>query len=135
MNFKLMHPRCLACMVNFTVTESLEDISESVNKICNAVKYLRTNSSISEKFKDYVKQEIIDCKSYLYIDIPGKWNTTFKMLDRAEKLQKAFERLSEQEEEYKFEFDDKEMVGPPTCEDWDKACIYVKILKKFYELM
>ncbi|KAF7822623.1 zinc finger BED domain-containing protein RICESLEEPER 2-like [Senna tora] len=134
LNFKIMHPRCLACMVNLVVKESLEDISESINKIRNAVKYVKTHS-ISKKFKDCVKEENIYCKSSLYMDTPGKWNTTYKMLDRAEKLQKAFERLSEEDDEYKVAFDEQEMVGPPTCEDWDNARIHVKILKIFYDLM
>ena len=65
-----------------------------------------------------VAKEKIDFKGKLVLDVPTRWNSTYKMLEVALKCQKAFERYEEEDSKYSQYFldeeDGKKKFGPPT---------------------
>jgi hypothetical protein len=78
------------------------------------------------------------------------WDSVYMMLEKATKLQKAFERLMKEDSLYLSCFDppeedvqdfwgtkiEKEVFSrPPTQEDWDNARDLAKILRLFYKVM
>lgn len=59
------------------------------------------------------------------------------LLEDAEKFQKAFDRLEDEDTDYLVYFgavDDDKNVGPPNNQDWDNARVFVKFLKIFYNV-
>ena len=59
------------------------------------------------------------------------------MLEAAEKYEKAFERLDEDDPRYGLYFIDDgngSKVGPPDQYDWDNARTFVRFLKVFYHV-
>jgi len=52
------------------------------------------------KFKDRVEQEKIKCKALVCLDVTTRWNSTYLMIDRALKFEKAFKVLEEEELDY-----------------------------------
>ncbi|KAK3204270.1 hypothetical protein Dsin_018316 [Dipteronia sinensis] len=46
-----------------------------------------------QKFKSCAEKEKISSNKLLCLDVPTRWNSTYLMLDSAEKFQKAFERI------------------------------------------
>ncbi|TYK18971.1 zinc finger BED domain-containing protein RICESLEEPER 2-like [Cucumis melo var. makuwa] len=96
------------------------------------------------KFKACVKQEKIQCKALVCLDVATRWNSTYLMLEHAIKFEKAFKILKEEKEdsdfvEY-FEEDDwgNKRLGPPSVSDWltdvvESVKIYLYRLYDFYK--
>ncbi|XP_024016992.1 zinc finger BED domain-containing protein RICESLEEPER 4 [Morus notabilis] len=106
-------------------SEGLKEMHSSITAIRNAVKYVKSSLARLQKFKDCVKQEKVEYKGSLVLDVPTRWNSTYIMLDVAIKFQKAFDRYEEEDEKflgYFLEEDGgKRKVGPPMEEDWANA--------------
>ena len=80
----------------------------------------------------------IASKGFVCLDVPTRWNSTYMMLENAEKIQRAFERLHVNDAQYIRYFLDggsgKIILGPTDFEDWDNVKVFVKFLKLFYEV-
>ena len=90
---KYIHIRCCAHILSLIVKEELNEINDSILRICGAVKYVRSSPSRLAKFKGCVEQEIIKYKGLVCLDVETRWNSTHMMLETALKHQKTFELL------------------------------------------
>nr|XP_025680231.1 zinc finger BED domain-containing protein RICESLEEPER 1-like [Arachis hypogaea] len=70
-------------------------------------------------------------KASVVLDVPTRWNSTYLMLEAAEKFESAFSRLSYQDSFYLLALESK--GGPPDANDWKRAHAFVKFLKIFYD--
>ena len=135
---EFMHMRYCAHIVNLIVMEGLKSLHESIVKVRNAVRYVRSSPSRYDKFKACVEKVKIASKGCVYLDVPTRWNLTYMMLENAKKFQRAFERLRVNDAQYiRYFLDDgsgKKILGPPDFEDWDNVKVFVKFLKFFYEV-
>ncbi|KAK2641400.1 hypothetical protein Ddye_023163 [Dipteronia dyeriana] len=104
MNADHMLLRCSAHILNLIVIEGLKDYHESISKIHNVVRYVRGSPARLYKFKSCAEREKISSKKPLYLDVPTRWNSTYLMLESAEKFQKAFERLEDHDTQYFLDF-------------------------------
>ena len=146
-----LHLRCVAHILNLIVNEGLKDIDDCVGKVRNAVRYVRLSPSRLNLFKECVKEEKINCKTMLSLDVPTRWNSTYLMLDVATKYEKAFERFDEQDPMFKIDLEIKKTVeevgedgtkhevmrifdGRPTGDDWANARRFAILLHYFYDL-
>uniref|UniRef100_A0A3Q7H7X3 HAT C-terminal dimerisation domain-containing protein n=1 Tax=Solanum lycopersicum TaxID=4081 RepID=A0A3Q7H7X3_SOLLC len=68
----------------------------------------------------------IECDKMLSLDVPTRCNSTYLMLDTAEKFEKAFEMFDL--------YDDKSIAGSIKYEDWANVRNVTMFLEKFYEL-
>ncbi|KAF2289780.1 hypothetical protein GH714_038615 [Hevea brasiliensis] len=84
--------RCMAHIVNLVDMDGLKDVGESVLKVRNAVRYIRSFPTRLKKFKECIEYEKIDGKSSLCLDVSTRWNSTYLMLNTAQKYERAFER-------------------------------------------
>ncbi|KAG7943234.1 hypothetical protein I3843_15G028400 [Carya illinoinensis] len=146
---EFLHMRCCAHILNLIVRDGLKEYDQSIARIRAAVKYVKSSPQRWNTFKQCCDSEDITCKSSVCLDVPTRWNSTFMMLDRAEKFQKAFQRLEDEDSGYVKSLgeDDSEeddgvselgkggasKLGPPTMDDWDKSRLFVKFLKLFYD--
>ena len=76
----------------------------------------------------------ISNKSLLCLDVKTRWNSTNLMLDTTEKFEAAFVRLQYHDAKYKKKFEKEKIKGPPEKEDWNRARVFVKFLKMFYDV-
>jgi hAT family C-terminal dimerisation region/Domain of unknown function (DUF4413) len=148
---EFLHVRCCAHIVNLIVRDGLDEHDETIQKIRKAVKFVRSSPSRFEIFKKYVAKEQIDSKSLLSLDVDTRWNSTYLMLESAEKFERAFERLAREDPKYLLYFSDLEekeiedeevgtrrlkgkvkMASPPDEDDWNRARCFIKFLKLFY---
>jgi hypothetical protein len=56
---EFMHMRCCAHILNLVVTDGLKEVSDSIVKVQNAVKYVKSSPSRFEKFKAYMETKKI----------------------------------------------------------------------------
>jgi len=137
MNGDFMHIRCGAHILNLIANEGLEDISNSIVSVRNAVKYVRTSNSRLESFKRWVEVEKIT-RGSVVLDCVTRWNSTYLMLKSALKYKVAFDRMADMDKPYDAWFKEvdsnkKKRDGPPMAIDWDNARHMVRFLKAFYD--
>ncbi|XP_057985290.1 zinc finger BED domain-containing protein RICESLEEPER 3-like [Hevea brasiliensis] len=130
-NSDYLHMRCMAHIVNLVVMDGLKDVGESVLKVRNAVRYIRSSPARLKKFKECVEYEKIDGKSSLCLDVPTRWNSTYLMLNIAQKYERAFERYESQEPMFRLELGEN---GVPDFHDWSECRKMAEMLSHFYEL-
>ena len=116
------------------VQDGLKELDESVVKIRNAVRYVRSSPSRLLAFKQCVEKEKIEAKSSLCLDVETRWNSTYLMLEAAEKYEKAFERLLEDESKYVLYFDSDKCLGPSEGIHWQNVRVLIKFLRMFYQV-
>ncbi|KAL5580873.1 hypothetical protein UlMin_013315 [Ulmus minor] len=126
LNGDYMHVRCCAHILNLIVSDGLKELHHSISSIRVVVRYIAC-----------VAKEKIDFKGKLVLDVPTRWNSTYKMLEVALKYQKAFEMYEEEDSKYSQYFLDKEggkkKFGPRTKIDWANASRFVDFLRSFYQ--
>uniref|UniRef100_A0A3Q7J4X6 HAT C-terminal dimerisation domain-containing protein n=1 Tax=Solanum lycopersicum TaxID=4081 RepID=A0A3Q7J4X6_SOLLC len=93
MEGKHLHVRCMAHILNLIMQDGLKEIGHSIKKVRQMVKYVRSSSSRARNFLKCVEMQKIECDKMLSLDVPTRWNSTYLMLDTAEKFEKAFERF------------------------------------------
>ena len=67
---ELLHMRCCIHILNEIVQDGLKDLNESIVKVHNAMRYVKSSPNRFEKFKACVEKEKIQSKSLLCIDVP-----------------------------------------------------------------
>lgn len=106
-----MHVRCCAHIVNLIVCAGLKDIDDSVVKIRNAVRFVRSSPSRQLVFNQCADRLKIGSKKSVCLDVATRWNSTYMMLDAADKFDVVFMRLEETDPRYLSYF---ELYTPTT---------------------
>ncbi|KAL1341917.1 hypothetical protein AAHE18_09G121600 [Arachis hypogaea] len=122
---KYMHVRCCAHVLNLVVNEGIKEQHTSIESIRNAIRYVRSSPQRTKKFKDCIEAELIESKSLVCLDVPTRWNSTYLMLEHAEKFEKAFDRLYDQEPDFLRWFGE---------DNWQHARLFMDFLRVFYEI-
>ncbi|KAF7147684.1 hypothetical protein RHSIM_Rhsim03G0100000 [Rhododendron simsii] len=152
-----IHMRCCAHILNLIVVEGLKDTSESILRVRDVVRYVRSSPQRMKIFNKCVKKEKIKSKQTVCPDMYTRWNSTYLMLEVAIKFEKAFQRMGEEDSGFIKKFGIKEgekdlsleleglggihRISVPTPRqptipnklDWKKCGLFVTFLKLFYD--
>ncbi|KAF7148660.1 hypothetical protein RHSIM_Rhsim03G0100100 [Rhododendron simsii] len=156
-----LHVRCCAHILNLIVVEGLKDRNESILRVRDVVRYVRSSPQRLESFKKCVEKEKIVSNQTVCLDVCTRWNSTYLMLEVAVKFEKAFQRMAEEDSGFKTFFgikegDDGELVSfeggetielvseggkvrshrvqrIPTKLDWKNCTMFTTFLKLFYD--
>jgi len=79
-----MHVRCCTHIVNLIVCAGLKDIDDSVVKIRNAVRFVRSSPSKQLVLHQCAEILKIESKKSICLDVATRWNFTYIMLDAAD---------------------------------------------------
>ena len=142
---EFLHMRCCAHILNLIVGDGLKELNTSIARVRDVVRYVRSSPNRFEIFKKCAEKQKIDCKGLLCLDVPTRWNSTYLMLEAACKFESAFERMEEDDTNFKYHYLDYDIGGDemtgisggitstlPTKQDWDNCRVLVKFLKLFY---
>ena len=92
-NFTFAHYRCAAHVLNLAVNQGMEFIDESILKVRSLMSYLRASSTTNAELK-----VLCDIKNIKYLapelDIKTRWNSTYYMLDKWQKMEPAINMLA-----------------------------------------
>lgn len=132
MNGEHLYMRCVGHLVNMIVSEGLKEKSSSVAAVRAAVRYVLVCPVRLRKFKQCVEIDNFEFKKALCLDVPDRWNTTFMMLDAAEKYERAYISYEKQDSNFTEDLSDEDRV--PNASDWESVRKIVEILKLFYEM-
>ena len=118
------HVRCCAHILNLIVQEGLKEIDESVIKIQECVKYMKSSQSRKQKFLEWVAQTSLDSNKTLRQDVPTRWNSTYLMLTSALYHRRAFCHL---------QLSDSNFKHCPSLDESGEVEKIHKFLKLFYD--
>jgi len=118
---EFIHVRCSAHILNLIVHEGLKNVDDSIIKIRNMVKYVKSSPQRLALFKSCIERKNVKCNASLTLDVPTRWNYTYTMLEVAEKYQRAFELMIDENGHFlNYLYEDgagKRELGSPTDDD------------------
>ncbi|XP_056695824.1 zinc finger BED domain-containing protein RICESLEEPER 1-like [Spinacia oleracea] len=103
------------------------DHVQCIDRTRAVVKFVKNSPARLLLFKEVVEKCKIESKSSLSLDVPTRWNSTYTMLDTAQKFKGVFSRMSLPRE---YEGN----TSSPDDADWDKVEKLVVFLREFYDL-
>ncbi|GJT26330.1 zinc finger BED domain-containing protein DAYSLEEPER-like protein [Tanacetum coccineum] len=122
LNGQLLLTNCLARSLTSIVQEALQVCEETVKKVRNCVKYVKTSEPIEDYFLGLKQQlQVLNTRN-LSLDDQTKWNTTYEMLLAASELKDVFSCLETLKPDY---------FKSPSGEEWkvvDNLCTYLKLI-------
>jgi hypothetical protein len=87
------HYRCAAHVLNLSVKQGLELVSNSINKVRELMGKIKTSTLLSDQLRGFCNLKgIHNYKPVL--DVETRWNSTYYMLKRLEQLEPAMVLLS-----------------------------------------
>ena len=78
-----MHVRCCAHILNILVQDGMKIIHEGIKKIRELLKHIDSSPSRIQAFNQIAMVNGLPTKCGIALDIPNRWNSTFKMVREA----------------------------------------------------
>lgn len=122
LNGQLLIGSCYARVLASLAQDALGSMKETIKKVRESMKYVKTSELIGEKFIELKQQLQVPSMKSLTIDNQTKWNTTYHMLVAALELKEVFSCLDTSDPNYN---------ETPTTDDWkqlETLCTYLKLL-------
>ncbi|CAL5327640.1 unnamed protein product [Camellia sinensis] len=119
---QLLIGNCYARVLSCLAQDALGSMKETIKKVRESVKYVKTSDAIEEKFFELKQQLQVPSMKSLIIDDQTKWNTTYHMLVAASELKEVFSCLDTSDPNYK---------ETPSMDEWKQVetlCTYLKLL-------
>lgn len=111
-NGRIFHVRCCAHILNLMVQDGLDEIRGVIENVRESVKYFRMSPARLHKFTEIVRQLQLPTSRRLILDVPTRWNSTYKMLEFVLFFKEVFPRYAEMDPNYRW---------LPSIDDWNKA--------------
>ncbi|KAM0906297.1 hypothetical protein ACQ4PT_016860 [Festuca glaucescens] len=118
-----LHVRCCAHILNILVQDGMKIIHGAIDKIRELLKHVDSSPARLQDFNTIASRMGLSTKNGIYLDVPNRWNSTWKILVEALKYKSVLDSYASQ----KFEIS-------PSEQEWKKAEAICEFLKAFEEL-
>jgi hypothetical protein len=115
-----LHVRCCAHILNILVQDGMKIIHEAIHKIRELLKHVDSSSTRLQDFNTIASGMGLPPKKGIYLDVPNRWNSTWKMLVEAFKYKSV-----------PTSYATRKMEVSPSEEEWKKADAICEFLKAF----
>ena len=122
-----LHVRCSAHILNILVQDGMELIHAAIEKIRELLKSIESSPSRIQNFNSIATNKGLKAKCGIYLDIPNRWNSTFRMVREALDYKSVLSTYAEQYLEV-----------APNEEEWSKAeaiCVFLKAFEEATNLV
>ncbi|KAL1298059.1 zinc finger BED domain-containing protein DAYSLEEPER-like [Arachis hypogaea] len=119
---QLLSQNCYARVLSCLALDALSAMKETVGKIRESVKYVKSSEFHEEKFFALKRQLQVPSMMELLVDDQNKWDTVYRMLAAACELKEVFGCFDDSGPDYKMNL---------TMDDWkhvEKLCMCLKYL-------
>jgi len=100
----------------------LKVVGKSVKRVRAAVRFIRQSPNRLQRFEECTVAEKIESKTSLSLDVPTRWNSTFKMHSTALAYEHAFTKYKKRDPFYNSELlKNDETDRPPNSDDWKQV--------------
>ncbi|PWA82930.1 zinc finger BED domain-containing protein RICESLEEPER 1 [Artemisia annua] len=145
---KFLHLRCIVDFINDLVKDGLNLYPESIARVREAVAYVRDSpdrvklikqclreywkkfNKISGGFRDHAREYWLKSKSFVCLDDPTNWTSTYEMIVAAKLFKEAFELYERKDPSYRCDMED--ICGVPEYGDWENVMKVENFLKGFH---
>ncbi|KAK9991746.1 hypothetical protein SO802_026731 [Lithocarpus litseifolius] len=127
---EFLHMRCCVHILNLIVRDGMRESEASIAKVREAVRYMKSSPNRNQTFMGFMERLGIESKSLLCLDVPTRWNSTFLILETAQKFEKVFIRMDFEDDSYSSYFMNKESscdMGSPSVAD-----VMVELVRGFF---
>ncbi|XWS16487.1 hypothetical protein CRYUN_Cryun34aG0092300 [Craigia yunnanensis] len=121
---QLLVGNCFARVISRLAQEALWAVGETVKKIRESIKFVKTSDTHEETFFHLKEQLKVPSMKDIFIDDQTKWNTTYDMLVAACELKQVFLCLETSIPDYNI---------APSMDDWKQVEILCTYLKLFFD--
>jgi len=119
---EFLHVRCIGHILNLIVWDGLKVVGKSVKWARAAVRFISQSPSSLKRFQECVAAEKIECKASLSLDVPTRWNSTYKIIRTALVYEHAFTKYSKRDPYYNLELaKDDDANKPLYSNDWKQV--------------
>ena len=135
---EFLHMRCCAHILNLIIGDGMREINASIAKVRETVRYVKSSPNRNQNFVGFVERLGIESKSLLCLEVPTKMNSTYLMLETAQKFEKVFIQMDFEDDSYSSYFMNKENsggMGSRSSIDFQKCRTFVGFLKLFNNAM
>ncbi|XP_059641535.1 zinc finger BED domain-containing protein DAYSLEEPER-like [Cornus florida] len=122
LNGQLLIGNCYARVLSRLAEDAFGSIRETIRKVREIVKYVKTSEAQEENFVDMKQQLQVPSSKSLVIDNKTKWDTTYHMLVAASELKEVFYCLDTSDPNY------KETISMDEWKQVETICTYLKLL-------
>jgi len=117
------------------VWDGLNVVGKPVKRVRAIVRFIRQSPSRLQRFHKCAITEKIERKAFLSLDVPTRWNSTYKMLSIVLVYEHAFTRYSKRNPYYNVDLaKDDEAHRPPKSNDWKQVKHFLVLLEVFYNV-
>ncbi|XP_057786906.1 zinc finger BED domain-containing protein DAYSLEEPER-like isoform X2 [Salvia miltiorrhiza] len=121
---QLLINSCYACMMRSLAQDSICSVRQTIQKVRQSVKYVKTSDANEERFNKLKQQLQVPSTKSLTLDDLTQWNTTYQMLVAASEMKEVFYCLDTYDPDYKLTV---------TMDEWGQVETLCSYLKIFYE--
>ncbi|KAG6410709.1 hypothetical protein SASPL_128775 [Salvia splendens] len=121
---QLLINHCYARTMRSLAQDSLYSMRETVQKVRQSVKYVKTSDDNEKRFNKLKQDLQVPSTKSLMIDDLTQWNTTYQMLVAASELKEVFSNLDAYDPDYKLSV---------SWDEWRQVETLCSYLKMFYE--
>jgi len=118
-----LHVRCCAHILNILVQDGMRTIHSVIKMIRELLKHIDSSPSRLQAFNSIANGKGVASKAGVYLDVPTRWNSTYKMIREASDYKAVLNAYAS-----------KYLEVCPSEEEWMKAEAICEFLKAFEDL-